>query len=119
MTKLVAVLLVEERYTSYDDYDDVIKSITEWSEVTDEEYNKLARWCKNHTGYAVVERIDLKPTGLAEIFKKIEQEEQVIKEKALKAKAAAEKKAKTLKAAQEAKEKKLLEQLQAKYGELK
>jgi hypothetical protein len=47
----------------YEDYTALIESITEWSEVTDEEYKLLQQWVAKYD-YTMIERVDKKPDFL-------------------------------------------------------
>jgi hypothetical protein len=115
MGRLIAVVTTVDIPTNYDDYDTVIKSITEWSEVTEKEYEVLRKWCNRQSYYLLLERVDLTPTGLTEILEKAAKEDAEEKTRRQKQIETAEKRANALKAKKEAKEKKLLEELSKKY----
>ena len=115
----IAIITVKE-LSHYDDYTKVVDSITEWTEVSDEDYLLL---CKASCRYNwnVLERLDKKhgfilstvKSALEEVRKEEERQRVAKKE-------AEEKKQERLlkkKAKAEAAEKVLLEQLLAKHGD--
>jgi hypothetical protein len=120
MTRLIAI--IKSRYIErYDNYSVLVESITDWSEVTDEEYALLCNW-SNKYDYTVITRLDKQPDFLPktisaalkeakkeqEELEKKKQEEQKLKlERELKRKARNEKK-----------ERELLEALQEKYKQV-
>ena len=120
MTKLIAIVK-PKRIDCYDDYSVLVESITDWSEVTDEEYALLYNW-SNKYDYTVITRLDKQPDFLPktisaaleeakkeqEYLEKQKQEAQKLKlERELKRRARNEKK-----------ERELLEALQEKYKEV-
>lgn len=120
MTKLIAIIK-PYHIERYDDYSVLVESITDWSEVTDEEYALLCNW-SNKYDYTVITRLDKQPDFLPktisaalkeakkeqEELEKKKQEEQKLKlERELKRKARNEKK-----------ERELLEALQEKYKQV-
>ena len=118
MTRLIAIFKPKEVIRDYS-YSDVLNdSITDWSEVTEDEYRILQAWATRH-GYVVIERIDKTenffPKTIASAIEeakkeqeKIEQAEQLAKKKKL------ERELKR-KAKAEQQEKELLEALKEKY----
>jgi len=65
-THKVAVIRFIGQYTSYDDYNDnIVNSITQWEEVSDEEFNLLVDSCNYATAkisgfeYRVVEQLSI------------------------------------------------------------
>lgn len=106
----------------YDDYSKIVDSITDWSEVSDEDYKLLVRF-SNKYDWTVIERLDKKPGFLLSSVKaaldevKLEEERQRLdKEEADRKK---QERLLKKKAKDEAAEKKLLEQLLAKHGDVK
>lgn len=106
-------------YTNYDNYDVLVDSITDWSEVSDYDYQILVAESHNTGNFQVIERLDAKPDfipkTIADYLQKAkeEAENKLRAEQAAKAKkeaAALKKKAKT-----EADELALLRQLQEKH----
>lgn len=102
--KKIAIITFVDTYKNYqDDYDcdKIVDSITEWSEVTQEDYDILVKEENRSRNFFVIERLDADqkfiPKTVAEYLKQ--------------AKAEAEKK---LKAEQAAKEKKLAAELKKK-----
>ena len=117
-THKIIIVKSEDRHTSYDDYDRVIGSISDWYEVTSEELQLLKKYI--HTinyDYQIIEHInntqipiiisDLLEKAIAEDKKK---QAAIEKRKKDQARKAAEKKYKA-----EEDEKKLLEELKKKY----
>ena len=114
----IAICTVRELY-NYDDYTKIIDSITDWTEVTDEEYNLLVKFSNNYN-WSVIERLDKKPNfvlntvkAALEEVRREEERRRVEKEKADKRK---QERLLKKKAKDEAAEKELLEQLLAKHG---
>lgn len=106
-------------YTNYDNYDVLVDSITDWSEVSDYDYQILVAESHNTGNFQVIERLDAKPDfipkTIADYLQKAKEEAENKRraEQAAKAKkeaAALKKKAKT-----EADELALLRQLQEKH----
>jgi hypothetical protein len=54
-TRKVAIIVTSERYHDYDNYDRIINSITDWSEVTEDEYKTLVQ-ASHVSGFRVLER---------------------------------------------------------------
>lgn len=118
----IAIVTVKEQWNSYDDYCKVIESITEWSEVSEEDYELLVKFSYNHD-WKVIERLDSDPTFIPRTVEAAIREAHLEAEKVEKQHQAADKKKQERllkkRAKDEAAEKKLLEQLLAKHGELK
>lgn len=117
MNKLIAIIKINDN-SYYNDYSHIIQSITDWSEVTYEDYQLLKTYCDQRS-YTIIERIDVDQSALiktveqAKLLAKREAEEKQKQKELEEQKKQArllKKKAKT-----EAEEKKLLEQLQQKY----
>lgn len=104
--------------SSYDDYESVVLSITDWSEVSEEDYKLLNEWVRNYD-YMILERMDTKPDFLPKTIAACKKEAEVYAEKQRKAKEEADRKKLERelkkKARTEAREKKLLEELERKY----
>lgn len=117
MTRLIAI--VKPRHIKcYDDCSVFVESITDWSEVTDEEYKLLYSW-SNKYDYTVITRLDKQPDFLPKTIaaaleeaKKEQEELEKQKQEAQKLKLERELKRK---ARNEKKERELLEALREKY----
>ena len=99
--KKIAIITFVDTYKNYqDDYDcdKIVDSITEWSEVTQEDYDILVKEEARSRNFFVIERLDADPKFI----------QKTVAEYLKQAKAEAEKK---LKAEQAAKEKKLAAEL--------
>lgn len=103
----------------YDDYSvKIIESITNWSEVSEEDYNLLNRWARNHD-YIILERMDVKPDFIPKTIAACKEEARIYAEKQrMQREEAARKKLERelkRKAKNEEQERKLLEELERKY----
>lgn len=118
----IAIITVKEQYSDYNYYDEVIESITEWSEVSEEDYNLLVKFSYGHD-WRVIERLDSNPDFIPKTIEAAIKEVRLEAERVEKQRLEAEKKKQERllkkKAKDEAAEKKLLEQLLAKHGESK
>ena len=120
MAKKVAIVMVEDCY--YDDYNNlVVKSITDWAEISNEDYMLLKKAEREQSRYRVLEQPldtgEFIANTVSEYIKKIkEDEEKAAKAKAEREKIAREKALKKL-ANNAKKERELYEQLKAKLGE--
>lgn len=116
----IAIITPKIYDSGYDGYDKVIESITDWSEVTEEEYKLLYSYCINYD-YEIIERQDIKPDFLLKTIEQAKVEAKKHQEKLDKQKEENERKKQAAllkkKAKTEAEEKKLLEQLKSKYKE--
>ena len=108
--------------TDYSDYTKVIESITNWSEVTEEEFQLLKKYQYKNSHIQVLERLDVGgmiPNTVEEYLQKAKTEE----EKRIKAEAEKTRKAEAARlkklANKEAQEKDLLKKLMEKHGEPK
>ena len=105
-------------FTSFYDSETVILSITDWSEVSEEDYKLLDNWSRKHD-YLILERMDTNPDFLPKTIATCKKEAEVYAEKQRKAKEEADRKKLERelkkKARTEAQEKKLLEELERKY----
>lgn len=117
-TRQIAIIHAECG-SEYSDYTSVIKSITNWSEVTEKEFWTLKAYQRNKSYITILERIDVGemiPNTVAEYLQKAKDEEakhiKADAEKKRKAEAARLKKL----AKSEADEKELLKQLLEKHG---
>ena len=122
MTKKIAIVLVKEYFPSYDDYNEVqlIQSITDWEEVSDNDY-EILRQAQNQFSYRIVEQPLDTPKFIAKTtadWKRIAKEE-ATRQKKLKEEAAKKALEKKLKKEQRAKETKrqLLARLKEELGE--
>lgn len=117
----IAIITVKELW-HYDDYSRVVESITEWTEVSDEDYKLLVKFSSNYD-WNVIERLDKKPSFVLNTVKAAIEEVRLAEEREKKVKEEADKKKQERllkkRAKDEAAEKKLLEQLLAKHGESK
>lgn len=117
--KKIAIVSPKLDY-DYESNDRIIESITDWSEVTDEEYKLLYAYCRNYN-YSIIERKDIQPEFILKTIAQAKEEARFLQEKLQKQKEIAEKKKQDAllkrKAKTEAEEKKLLEQLKSKYKE--
>lgn len=106
----------------YDDDSKTVDSITDWSEVSDEDYELLVRF-SNKYDWTVIERLDKKPGFLLNSVKAALDEVKLEEERQRIAKVESDRKKQERllkkKAKDEAAEKKLLEQLLAKHGDVK
>ncbi len=106
----------------YDDYSKIVDSITDWSEVSDEDYKLLVHF-SNKYEWMVIERLDKKPGFLLSSVKAALDEVKLEEERQRLAKEEVDRKKQERllkkKAKDEAAEKKLLEQLLAKHGDVK
>lgn len=127
-THQIAIITIKDAYFNHgDDYDTVITSITDWSEVTTEELDLLQRYAGSDRQHAfrVLERLDVAGSKFLpktiEQFKKLAAKEEaenaarVAREKEEADARAAKRLAKKL-AKQEATEKLALEELAKKHG---
>lgn len=106
----------------YDDYSKIVNSITDWSEVSDEDYKLLVRY-SNKYDWEIIERLDKKPRFILSSVKAASEEVKLEEERQRLAKEEADRKKQERllkkKAKDEVAEKKLLEQLLAKHGGVK
>lgn len=120
--KQVAILSGDRQYYNYqDDYQLLGLSLSDWSEVSNEDYQLLKSWCGRDNSYTLITREDVNSkfvprlisefTMLAHAEKEKQEREKQKREEA-KLNRELKKKAKT-----EADEKKLLETLRSKYKE--
>ena len=119
--KQIAILTTDTVVSNYgDDYATIAKSITEWSEVSEEDYKLLRSWCGRNNSYILVNREDVKPEFIPKLVSQFlvlaneerrKEEERKQKAEEVKIQREIKKKAKT-----ETQEKKLLEELQKKYA---
>ena len=125
----IAIVKFDTRTVGYDDRETYAASITNWSKVTDDEYNLLNKFLQSHHDYALIERVD-NPTTLPTILEEVmvlakKDEERLERERQkreAKKKAQQEKSRKAQAAAAEKKreeERKEYERLRALYGETK
>lgn len=120
--KKIAIISSSEVFDNYgDDYQLVAQSITDWSEVSDDDYSLLRSFCGNGNSYTLINREDVKETFIPRLVSeftalaKVEKEKQELeKKKREEAKLNRElkKKAKT-----EEQERKLFESLKTKFAE--
>lgn len=123
----IAIVKFDTRNVNYDDQETYAASITNWSKVTDEDYNRLSRFLQSHYDYALIERVDnpsTLPTILEEVMVLAKKEEERLErereKREAKKKAQQEKSRKAQAAAAEKKreeERKEYERLRALYGE--
>lgn len=113
----IAICTVRELF-HYDDYTKIVDSITDWTEVTDEEYKLLVKFSSKYNWF-VIERLDKKPGFVLSTVKAALEEARLEEEHQRIAKEEADKKKQQRllkkKAKDEAAEKALLEELQRKY----
>ena len=76
----VAVFWTEDRYDKYDDYEKIVTSITDWTEISDDDFLILQRasWKKNFT---VVEQPNPQPAFIAKTIEDFLAEEHAALEK--------------------------------------
>jgi hypothetical protein len=102
-----------------DDHVNLIRSITNWSTVTEEEYNLLSRFARN-CGYTIIVRRDVNDRFLPNLIEKCLVEAKKLEEEMVQRRKEADEaklKRKLKKLAKiENDEKRLLEELQKKYG---
>lgn len=120
----IALIKLEEKFLNYDDSEEVIKSITEWEEVTKDELKLLKEYYKRNywKEYILVlefvenqkEKIDFAVKSQLEYIKK-EKEKEEAEKKAKAEKALARKHKLDLKKQEEKRQ--LLEQLKKEFGE--
>jgi hypothetical protein len=115
----IAIFTVKE-FSHYDDYTKIVDSITEWTEVSDEDYRLLYKFSERYN-WNVLERLDKKPGFVLSTVEAALEEVRKEEEQARLAMAVAEEKKQERllkkRAKDEAAEKKLLEQLLAKHGD--
>ena len=115
----IAICTVRE-LSHCDDYTKIVDSITDWTEVTDEEYKLLVKFSSKYNWF-VIERLDKKPEFILNTVKAALEEVQREEERQRVKKEEADKKKQERllrkRTKDEAAEKKLLEQLLAKHGE--
>lgn len=120
--RLIAIITTKDRYFNYgDDHEVFVTSISDWTEVTEKEFQLLSSYSANYN-WRVIERLDYKKdfipktvaAALAEV-EKFKEEERKRKAELEKRKLERElkKKAKT-----EEQEKALLKELAQKYGKV-
>ncbi len=135
-TRHIAIVTHRDFYYNYgDDCDTVVASITDWTEVSEEDYKLLSRYCGtlNNDGkynYSIIERKDKQSGFLAKTIEQFKQlaaaeekaaaeraaaEEQRKKEAAARKAAAKAKRELAKRAETEAAERALLEELEKKY----
>lgn len=116
----IAIIKPKLYFDGYDDYNKIIESISDWSEVTDKELDLIMRYCHNYN-YQVIERVDTKPEFIIKTVQQALLEAKKHEEQEAKRKAEAEQKkldrALKKKAKDEAQELKLLAELQAKHSD--
>ncbi len=125
-TRQIAIVHLIGSYNNYDDYEEIIKSVTEWREVSEETFRTLDVYCEStahtDTSLKLLERLDTCDFSFRSILAKAEEYERKEEEAKTKRKVAAEerKQAAALKKKQEELnskeiELKLLKELQEKY----
>lgn len=118
--RYIAIICPRIISSGYDDYKRVIESITDWSEVTDEEYKLLRSYCNNYD-YDIIERKDVEPSFILKTIAQAKEEAKKHQEEIEKQREEQERKKQAAllkkKAKTEAEEKKLLEELKSKYKE--
>lgn len=117
--RLIAIVNFKDCYFNYgDDYEQVAQSISEWSEVTEEEFELLTTFSGKYT-WKVIERLDKKPKFIPTTVKAAINEARAHQELVAKQKAEAEAKKLARELKRKAKtieqEKKLLDELKLKY----
>jgi septin family protein len=115
----IAIIKPKLYSDGYDDYTKIIDSISDWSEVSNEELKLLKSYCNNYD-YEVIERVDTKPEFIIKTIQQALIEAKKHEEQRAKQKAEAEQKklerALKKKAKDVAQELKLLAELQAKHS---
>lgn len=126
-TRQIAIVHLIGGYNNYDDYEEIIKSVTEWREVSEETFRTLDIYCKSTaytggTNLKLLERLDICDFSFQGILSKAKEYERKQEEAEAKRKLAAEKRkqAAALKKKQEEINNKeieiqLLKELQEKY----
>ena len=66
--KNIAIITTKDR-SYYDDYETIICSISDWSEVSDEDYTVLKSWCGRNNSYILLERHDKDPKFIPKLVK--------------------------------------------------
>lgn len=115
----IAIVTYRDKYVNYDDYERVVDSITDWTEVSEEDYKLLLSFSSKRN-WTILERLDKKPGFVPNTVKAALEEVRLEEERQRIAKKEAERKKQERllkkKAKDEAAEKKLLEELLVKHG---
>ena len=113
------IAICKFKYSDYDNCDKIIESITDWTEVTEEDYNLLVSFSWK-CDWAIIERLDKKPGFVLSTVKAAIEEARSAQERLEKDKQEAERKKQERllkkKAKDEEAEKKLLQTLLVKHG---
>lgn len=116
-------LIKTSRYvgTDYDDFDRIMaESISDWEELTDDEYSAIFRWVKEHPHYMLVEPVsnDILRMSIKEQIQLENDRELEKKNKELARKQAENDRKKKQEKIKLERERKKFEELQKKFGEL-